>query len=47
MVRLSLQVSMVKIRLRGPVVSDYISEGVVQVEHEGKKALNVQLDTET
>ena len=27
---------MVKIRLRGPVVSDYISEGVVQVEHEGK-----------
>ncbi|CAH3014529.1 unnamed protein product [Porites evermanni] len=30
------KVSKVKIRLRGPVVRDYISEGVVQVEHEGK-----------
>lgn len=25
-----------KVRLRGPVVDDYISEGIVQVEHEGK-----------
>lgn len=25
-----------KVRLQGPVVDDYISEGVVQVEHEGK-----------
>ena len=25
-----------KVRLLGPVVDDYISEGIVQVEHEGK-----------
>ena len=25
-----------KVRLLGPVVNDYISEGIVQVEHEGK-----------
>ena len=25
-----------KVRLQGPVVDDYISEGVVQVEHDGK-----------
>ena len=25
-----------KVRLLGPIVDDYISEGVVQVEHEGK-----------
>ena len=33
---LSIQVSKVQIKLIGPVVNDYISEGVVQVEHEGK-----------
>lgn len=25
-----------KLKLQGPVVDDYISEGIVQVEHEGK-----------
>ena len=25
-----------KVRLQGPIVDDYISEGIVQVEHEGK-----------
>ncbi|PFX29780.1 Lysyl oxidase-like 2 [Stylophora pistillata] len=30
------QISKVNIRLKGPVVDDYISEGVVLVEHEGK-----------
>ena len=29
------QVLSLKVRLQGPVVDDYISEGVVQVEHEG------------
>ena len=33
---LSFQVRKVNIRLLGPVVDDYISEGIVQVEHKGK-----------
>ena len=33
---LPLQVLTIKVRLQGPVVNDYISEGVVQVEHQGK-----------
>ena len=33
---ITMQISKVNIRLKGPVVDDYISEGVVQVEHEGK-----------
>ena len=32
----STQVLNVKFKLQGPVVNDYISEGVVKVEHEGK-----------
>ena len=32
----STQVLNVKLKLQGPVVDDYISEGIVQVEHEGK-----------
>ena len=32
----SIQVRKVNVRLQGPVVDDYISEGIVQVEHEGK-----------
>ena len=32
----STQVLKVKLKLQGPVVDDYISEGIVQVEHEGK-----------
>ncbi|KAJ7391727.1 lysyl oxidase-like 4 [Desmophyllum pertusum] len=30
------EVLTIKVRLQGPVVNDYISEGVVQVEHQGK-----------
>ena len=30
------QIVKFKVKLQGPVVDDYISEGVVQVEHEGK-----------
>ena len=32
----STQVLSVKLKLQGPIVDDYISEGIVQVEHEGK-----------
>ena len=31
-----LQIAEVKLRLQGPVENDYISEGIVQVQHEGK-----------
>ena len=33
---ISFQVSKLNVKLQGPVVDDYISEGVVQVEHDGK-----------
>ena len=36
MLSVSSQVGDVNVRLLGPVENDYISEGIVQVQHEGK-----------